>query len=154
MYAAGTSAVQAHRGALGAREAKALSSWRAAVRAGWIKEDVAAGEEGDLVDVDWLPYVQLHGVNPADTAALLAEYPVTFGWALVSRADQDGMEAFTVACGLHRLGFHGPNAGLDFQRSTPDLAQDNVIGKMTRAAVLSRLDALNREEDAAAKSPA
>lgn len=147
VYAAGEGEVMAARGALPARERRALASWQSAVRAGWIRPD-APGGDADLRDVDWLPYVQLHHVTTADTVGLVARYPLSFGWALPTRADAAGREAFLVACALHRLGHAGPDAVRDFQRARL-LVVDGLLGPATTAAALSALDALNATSKAA-----
>lgn len=141
VYAAPLGEVMAQRGALRAREARAFSSWLTAIRKGWIRADAPDGPE-DMRDVDWLPYVQLHHVQTRDTVDLCTRYPLSFGWALPTRADDAGRDAFLVASALHRLGHHGPNAVQDFQRARL-LAVDGKLGPLTIAAALSALDGMN-----------
>lgn len=141
VYAAAGGEVMAHRGALPAREARALSSWATAVRKGWIRPDAPDGD-ADLRDVDWLPYVQLHHVQTRDTVDLATRYPLAFGWALPTRADAAGREAFLVASALHRLGHAGPDAVRAFQTARL-LVADGILGPATTAAALSALDGLN-----------
>lgn len=130
VYAAPGDGVMAHRGALAAREARALSSWRDAVRKGWIREDAPAGTEADLTDCDWLPYFQLHHVPTAATVEQAVKYPVAGFWALPTRSDADGRAALVALHTLHRLGFWGPTAIVDFQASR-GLKPDGKVGPLT-----------------------
>lgn len=130
VYAAPGGGVMAHRGALAAREERALSSWRDAVRKGWIREDAPAGTEADLTDCDWLPYYQLHHVPTAATVEQAVKYPVAGFWALPTRSDADGRAALVALHTLHRLGFWGPTAIVDFQASR-GLKPDGKVGPLT-----------------------
>jgi len=136
VYAAGEGVVTAKRGALPDRERRALDSWAAAVRAGWIKADDPEGTELDAIDVDWMPYYQLHHVAFADTLPALLALPLTFGWALPTRADREGAAAFACACRMHHLGFTGPTAVRDFQKAH-GLSVDGIAGPVTKAAIES-----------------
>lgn len=115
VYAApGGEGVLAHRGALPAREKRALASWAAAVRAGWIKPDIEPDVPHDL---DWRPYVQLHSVRCADTVALADRYDLVALWAAPTRMDDDGRRALLAICELRRRGMtvraFQQSAGLD-----------------------------------------
>lgn len=144
VYAAPEGGLMAARGALPAREARALSSWASAVRAGWIREDAPEGSASDLTDVDWLPYYQLHHVPRRETVAHALARPLSFGWALPTRSDAEGRAAFLVASALRRAGFVGEGAVARFQEAH-GLAADGIVGDATTAAALRVLDALNAE---------
>lgn len=119
VYAAGEGKVMAHRGALPAREARALDSWGAAVRAGWI----------DAASVAWMPYYQLHHVQASDSIAAMMKAPLSFGWALRSRSDEAGRDAFVAARAMQRQGFGDVMA---YQRAR-GLKVDGIAGPVTIA---------------------
>ncbi len=134
VYAAGDGNVMASRGALPWREAQALSSWKEAVKAGWIDNDVPDGQPGDDTDVDWRPYLQLHHVVCSDTCSVAVKYPFAAGWALSSRADEHGRSALRALCELHRRGFWSPDGIVAFQRCA-GLEPDGRVGANTLAAL-------------------
>lgn len=137
VYAAGAAgdAGLAHRGALPAREARALASWRDGVRNLGIRPDAPDGP-ADLTDVDWAPYYQLHHVSRTDTIAGATRRPLSFGWALPTRSDDEGRDAFVLASYLIRAGFTGENAIKRFQ-TTAGLTTDGIVGPKTTAAILA-----------------
>jgi hypothetical protein len=140
VYAAPGDGLMAHRGALPRREARALASWAAAVRAGWIRPDAPEGTPEDLTDVDWRPYYQVHHVPVADTVASAVRHPLCALWALPTRADRDGRRAFVALCALDRLGFWGEGAVQRFQasrRGSEGLTPDGVYGPRTEAALIA-----------------
>lgn len=132
VYAAPGGQAMAHRGALPRREARALASFGAAVRAGWFSADdpATALREG----VQWGAYYQLHHVTTADTVAAAVEKPRVCLWAVRSRTDEDGRRALLALCELYRRGFWGPGMLQRFQASA-GLAPDNVCGPLTLAAL-------------------
>lgn len=156
VYAAPEGELRAARGSLPSREARALSSWDAAVRAGWIRDD--GGEE--LSDCDWLPYYQAHHGDPLDMVRGFLRHPLCFVWAFPTRADAQGTEAFLSACAIHRTGVPaGSMEGREVaawqgiaRAGEPALDADNAPGPMTREASLRALDRLNGELDARAKA--
>lgn len=133
VYAAPEGGLSAHRGALPRREAAALSSWAAAVRAGRIRPDAPDGTPGDLSDVDWRPYYQLHHVAAVDTVASALSHPLACLWALPTRADTAGREALAVLCAVHRTGLWGDVRAL---QRTLGVADDGVYGPATHAAAV------------------
>lgn len=134
VYAAPGGDVMAHRGALPAREARALASWRAAVRAGWIREDAPEGTTADLADCDWLPYYQLHHVRTADTVSSAVRHPLAALWALPTRSDDAGRLALRALCALHRGGWWG-RGGIERFQASAGLTPDGVVGPRTLAAL-------------------
>lgn len=132
VYAAPTGALMAHRGALAAREARALASWGAAIRAGWIKPDdpSTALREG----VQWRPYYQLHHVPARDTVASALQHESAAMWAIPSRADREGRAAFAALCELDRRGYWRPEGLRDFQRDNR-LTVDGIFGNETARAL-------------------
>lgn len=102
VYAAPAGGLSAHRGALPAREARALASWAAAVRTGWIRPDAPEGSAEDATDVDWRPYYQAHHVPALDTVASALAHDRVALWAIPTRADDAGREATAVLCALDR----------------------------------------------------
>lgn len=152
VYAAGEGEVMAHRGALDAREARALSSWASAVRAGWIREDAPEDSPADLTDVDWLPYYQLHHVPRRDTVRQAVERPLSFGWALPTRSDAEGRASFLIVSAIRRAGFVGEGAVARFQEAH-GLKADGITGDATTAAALRVLDALNAQGKTAIVPP-
>jgi hypothetical protein len=125
VYASPGTGLMAHRGALPRREARALSSWAAAVRAGWIEgDDPATPErEGAL----WAPYLQGHHVTTADTTRAAVEHPVCSLWAVPTRVDDAGRLALLAALELRRRGFVGPGAVERFQAGA-GLKVDGIVG--------------------------
>lgn len=132
VYAAGAGGLQAHRGALPAREARALASWASAIRAGWIApdDDNTTIREG----VAWRPYYQLHHVTTADTVASALEHDAAMLWALRSRSDSAGRLAFLAMCCLARANYWRPGGLTDYQRDN-GLKVDGVCGPATLAAM-------------------
>lgn len=132
VYAAPGGDAMAHRGALPAREARALSSWASAIRAGWITPDdpTTPVREG----VAWRPYYQLHHVRAADTIAGALAHEGAGLWALRSRSDEEGRRAFAALCALDAAGFWRPTGVQDFQRAR-GLDVDGVAGPQTLAAL-------------------
>ena len=132
VYAAGSSPGEMlpHRGALPARQARALASWGDAVRRGWIRSDAPDGTPEDEHDLDWRPYYQLHHVHAADTTAAILAQPLACLWALHTRADAHGRAALLASCELWRRGFRGTDAVARYQSSV-GLQPDGVIGPAT-----------------------
>jgi hypothetical protein len=132
VYAAPGDGLMAHRGALPAREARALNSWAAAVRAGWIVEDdpSTAMREG----VAWRPYYQLHHVPMRDTVASALGHECAALWAVPTRADRDGRAAFVALCELDRRGYWRADGLVAFQRDN-GLEADGVLGANTLRAL-------------------
>ncbi|HSN28371.1 MAG TPA: peptidoglycan-binding domain-containing protein [Kofleriaceae bacterium] len=126
----------AGRGQLEARERGDLASWATAVRAGWIRPDV----EPDVPDdVDWYPYLQLHGVPAVDTIRVGVERAAVAGWAAGADnaedlCDADGTNAWLAICELRRRGYWGADAVVRFQREV-GLAADGIAGPKTLAAL-------------------
>lgn len=132
VYAAPGDGLMAHRGALPRREARALSSWASAIRAGWIAPDDP--ETPVREGVQWRPYLQLHHVPAADTIAAALRYEGAMLWALRSRSDDDGRRAVAALCALDALGFWRPGGVEAFQRDR-GLKVDGVAGPATLAAL-------------------
>ena len=132
VYAAPGDGLMAHRGALAAREARALKSWAAAVRAGWIVEDDPSTTMRD--GVEWRPYFQLHHVPMRDTAASALGHKRVALWAVPSRVDRDGRAAFLALCELDRRGYWRPDGLVAFQRCA-GITADNVLGPETLRAL-------------------
>lgn len=132
VYAAPEGELMAARGALPRREARALSSWDAAVRAGWIALDDPSTplREG----VVWRPYYQLHHVPARDTVASALRHECAALWAIPSRIDRDGRAAFVALCELDRRGYWRPDGLRDFQRDS-GLEPDNVFGPLSAKAL-------------------
>lgn len=132
VYAAPGGDAMAHRGALPAREARALGSWAAAIRAGWIDPDDASTpvREG----VAWRPYYQLHHVPARDTITGALQHDGAMLWALRARSDDEGRRAFVALCALERAGFWRPDGVQAFQRDR-GLDVDGVAGPQTLAAL-------------------
>ncbi len=74
------------------------------MKAGWIDNDVPDGQPGDDTDVDWRPYYQVHHVTAFDTITCAMQHPFAALWALPSRADVAGRNAFRALCAMHRAG--------------------------------------------------
>ncbi len=130
VYAAGNvETVRPARGALPARQARALASWQTAVRQHLIKPDV---EPDTATDVDWMPYLQAHSVLDSDSIRLACTYPVVSWWAAMSRMDDDGRRAIVTTSRLRRLGFIGPTGVVEFQRAN-GLKPDGIAGPLTQA---------------------
>lgn len=145
VYAAPGGTAMAHRGALPAREARALASWAAAVRAGWIRPDDASDnvvvQDGVVTapadnpkDIDWHPYYQLHNVTTADTVASAVGHPTSSFWALQGTSDAAGRAALSAAVELSARGFWGEGAVARFQASV-GLTADDVCGPVTLRAL-------------------
>lgn len=132
VYAAPEGGLMASRGALPSREARALSSWGAAVRAGWIVPDdpSTAIREG----VQWRPYYQLHHVPKRDTVASALLHESVALWAVPTRADRDGRAAFLALCELDRRGYWRPDGLVAFQRDN-GLSADGVFGPQSARAL-------------------
>lgn len=140
VYAAPAGGLMAHRGALPAREARALASWGAAIRASWVRPDAPAGTPEDARDVDRLPYYQLHHVTAADTITSALAFPVVFGWALPTRYDTEGLAAAEALSHLARLGLWRPDGVRVAQQRARDAGLDvgpidGIPGPRTRAAL-------------------
>lgn len=132
VYAAPEGGLKAHRGALDAREARALASWATAVRAGWIRPDAPAGTDADLVDVDWHPYYQLHHVPAVDTVASALAHDRCALWAVPTRADADGAEVVRVLAALDRANLWD----VRLLQSTVGVPVDGRYGPVTHGAVV------------------
>ena len=132
VYAAPGGGLKAHRGALEAREARALASWSAAVRAGWIRPDAPEGTAGDLDDVDWHPYYQLHHVPAVDTAASALEHGRCALWAAPTRMDADGREAASVLAAIDRADLWDVRA----LQAAVGVEVDGRYGPVTHGAVV------------------
>ncbi len=132
VYAAPAGGLEAHRGALPRREARALASWGAAVRAGWIKVDdpATALREG----VQWRPYYQMHHVPDRDTVSSALQHESCALWAAPARADRAGRAAFVALCELDRRGYWRPDGLRDFQRDNR-LQIDGVFGNESARAL-------------------
>ena len=131
VYAAPEGGVAAHVGALPRREAAALSSWATAIRKGWIGADdpATAAIEG----VIWSPYYQLHHVAAVDTVAGAMRHDLCALWALPTRADAAGRQAFQTMCSIWHAGFWGDVKAL--QRRV-GVADDGNYGPKTHDAVV------------------
>jgi hypothetical protein len=132
VYAAPGGNAMARAGDLGRREARALGSWAAAIRAGWIDPDDASTPVRD--GVAWRPYYQLHHVPARDTIAAALAHEGAMLWALRSRSDDEGRRACGVLCALDRLGYWRPTGVQEFQ-AAHGLTPDGVVGPLTLAAL-------------------
>lgn len=121
-------------GRLPGREAHALRSWTAMVRAGAIKPDLVPDTPDDL---DVFPYLQGHHVAATDTARALVEHELASLWAAPTRTDAQGEDALVAACAIRRLVNWGPGAVRRFQQRA-DLGADDKLGPLTLAAALAR----------------
>lgn len=132
VYAAPGGDLRAHRGALAAREAHALSSWAAAIRAGWITPDDPSTplREG----VAWRPYYQLHHVPTTATIRSALQHEGAMLWALRSRSDAEGQRAAQALCVLDRLGYWAAD-GVERFQAAHGLTPDGVVGPLTLAAL-------------------
>lgn len=140
VYAAGSAkGAFPHRGALPAREASSLASYRKALRSKLLRPDVPDGQEGDDADLDWRPYLQLHHVHAADTIAMAVRFPTAALWAVPTRCDQHGRAAFLVLSELYARGFWGADAVQRFQQAE-GLQADGIVGVVT-ATRLGLVDA-------------
>lgn len=135
VYAAPGDGLSAHRGALPRREAAALASYAQAVREGLVRPDAPEGTPGDLADVDWSPYLQMHSVAMADTVKTTVRHPSVSFWAFRSRTDVDGRRAFAGIVALHRLGFWGEGA-LRRAQQRFGLKADDVYGPESARTLL------------------
>lgn len=131
VYAAPEGGVAAHVGALPRREATALESWATAIRKGWVGVDDPATvpREG----VIWSPYYQIHHVTAVDTVAGAMRHDLCALWALPTRADAAGRQAFQMLCSIWHAGLWGDVRAL--QRRV-GVADDGVYGPATHAAVV------------------
>ena len=125
-------------GRLPGREAHALRSWTAMVRAGAIKPDLVPDTPDDL---DVFPYLQGHHVAATDTARALVEHELASLWAAPTRTDAQGEDALVAACAIRRLVNWGPGAVRRFQQRAefedlPDLV-DGQGGDDGAAVALS-----------------
>lgn len=127
VYAAPGGDVIAHRGALEAREARAITSYRAALRAFGIRDDVEPDTPDDL---DWRGYYQLHHVTCADTVSAAVARPQSALWAAPTRTDPQGELALRALCALWRLGYWGADAVHRYQ-ADHGLGADGVCGPNT-----------------------
>jgi hypothetical protein len=130
----------AARGALGKREAAALASWKAMVKAGVIRPDAPDGTPEDLTDCDWRPYLQIHSVPCGDTVREAVKYPFACLWAMPTRVDAEGRAAFLALAELERRGYWGEGAVLRFQTDAKAAGKyagklDNDCGEKTRKAL-------------------
>lgn len=132
VYAAPGGDLCAHRGALPAREARALASWASAVRAGWIRPDAPEETPDDAVDVDWHPYYQLHHVLAVDTVASALAHDRVALWAIPTRDDDAGHEALAVLCALDRADLWDVRA----LQAAVGVAVDGRYGPETHAATV------------------
>lgn len=136
VYAAGDTEAAGYRphvrGRLPAREARALASWSASVRAGWIKPDVEPDTPDDL---DWRPYLQGHHVSSIDSARALVRHDLAAVWAAPTRMDDQGRDALVAACAIRRLCNWGPQTVRRFQQRV-GLEPDDVLGPRTMVAAL------------------
>lgn len=133
VYAAPGGDLRAHRGALEAREARALASWGTAVRAGWIRPDAPEGAEADLVDLDWYPYYQLHHVPAVDTVASALAHPKCALWAIPTRSDADGAEVVRVLAAIDRANLWD----VRLLQSTVGVPVDGRYGPVMHGAVVA-----------------
>jgi hypothetical protein len=136
----------APRGLLRARIAKASASQDAARKQGKFPADEhdASGVDTSHDDVDVFSTVQLHGTDPRDLAAAIAESPLVLSWSVPrvregGRADDRGIEAARVARVLRVLVGAGPGAVRRYQASTLGaLTVDGQLGPRTFAHALAR----------------
>ncbi len=131
VYAAPDGGLQAHRGALQARESAALASWATAIRAGWIGTDDPS--TAALDGVRWSPYYQLHHVTAVDTVRSALAHDLCALWALPTRADAAGRQALQTLCSIWRDGLWGDVRAL--QRRV-GVADDGVYGPATHDATV------------------
>ena len=136
VYAAPEGGLRAHRGALEAREAKALASWATAVRAGWIRADAPEGSPDDATDVDWHPYYQLHHVPAVDTVASALAHSKCALWAIPTRSDTDGAEVVRVLSAIDRANLWD----VHLLQHTVGVPVDGAYGPVTHGAVVRWAD--------------
>lgn len=131
VYAAPGGGLSAHRGALPRREAAALASWDRAIRAGWITADDPSTpvREG----VRWAPYYQMHHVDAVDTVRSALGRDQVALWALSSRSDDAGREAFRVLCAAWRAGLWNVRA----LQAAVGVEADGSYGPRTHAAAVA-----------------
>lgn len=136
VYAAAEEGQLSPRGALERRETRALASWKEAVSKGWIEPDIAPDDPAldPPDDLDWYPYLQLHGVPAVDTVREGVAHLMGAGWALTERMDEEGERALLAICELRRLGYWGRDAVQRFQ-SAMGLKVDGIAGPKTMAAL-------------------
>lgn len=133
VYAApGGEGLMAHRGALPAREARAIASWNAMIRAGRIAPD-APDSDADVRDVNWRPYYQLHSVPTADTVESALKHECAAFWALQSRSDMAGQNALCALVELYRRGLWHPGGARELQTAV-GVKVDGRIGDITARA--------------------
>lgn len=133
VYAAPGDGLMAHRGALQRREARAIESWKAAARAGWISTDDSNTEH--VEGVAWRPYYQAHGVPMRDTVASALRHECAAFWAVPSRCDRDGRSALLALCELDRRGLWREDGLREFQRIA-GLEPDGIYGPLTEAELV------------------
>jgi len=142
VYAAPAGEGMAARGALERREARALGSYREAIRKGWIEADLEVAGVDVPEDLDWVPYLQAHSVPARDSVALALRHDVVCWWAAPTRMDAEGRRAMLAAIQLRAAGYRGPDAVRAWQQwhnaqnFAPTLTEDNVAGPKTLAALL------------------
>lgn len=127
----------AARDAVDRREARALSSWREAVKRNWIDGDVPDGQPGDETDVDWRPYYQVHHVRAEDTIDSAVLHPLACFWALPTRTDARGRNALRALSDLWTRGLWESGAVAELQRRV-GVKADDVYGPITAAAAAVR----------------
>lgn len=136
----------APRGLLRARITKASASQDAARKQAKFPADErdASGLDTSHDDVDVFSTVQLHGTDPQDLAAVIAESPLVLSWSVPrvregGRADDRGIEAARVARVMRALVGAGPGAVRRYQASTQGaLTVDGQLGPRTFAHALAR----------------
>lgn len=136
VYAAPEGGLMARAKDLSKREARALNSWSIAIRKGWLREDAEEGTAGDLLDLDWYPYYQLHHVPATATILSAIEHKKAFLWAFPTRTDEQGLLAAGVLLTLWRKGYWGVNAIRRWQ-TDHDLKVDGIPGRITIDSVIS-----------------
>lgn len=124
--------LMAQRGALPAREARALASWATMVRAGRISPDTPDCAP-DVRDVNWRPYYQLHSVPTADTVESALKHECAMFWALQSRSDVAGSNALCGLVEIYRRGLWNPG-GVRALQALVGVKVDGRLGDITARA--------------------